>query len=326
MNSSHDGPAGTRRVLALDQVEAWQGPPLILFVGIDTGGSLVHAVFDRWAALLERPWTLRGLDLPAATPPETYRLLMSIMRDNPAVDGAVITAHKLRLFRACAPELTRRDWLTDATHEVNTLATGQTVDGYALSLTRILPVPIGGLNVLCLGAGGAATALLLALHLDFATGTAAQPQQPARVVFTDTDPRALDDLRAVASRARIAPHRLAYVSVSDPRDTDALLAELPAPALVVNATGLGKDAPGSPLTDRAPFHPAILAWDLNYRGALTFLRQASNGGAATVDGWDYFVAGWAGSLTAIAGTPFTDDLLTRFAQAAAPHRPSATGR
>jgi shikimate 5-dehydrogenase len=332
MNPPHDGPAGTRRVLALDQVEAWQGQPLILFVGIDTCGSLVHTVFDRWAALLERPWTLRGLDMPAATPPETYRRLMSMMRDNPAVDGAVITAHKLRLFRACAPELTRRDWLTDATHEVNTLATGQTVDGYArdaLSLTRILPllpVPIDGLNVLCLGAGGAATALLLALHLDLATGTAARSQQPARVVFTDTDPRALDALRTVASRARIAPDRLAYVPVSDPRDTDALLADLPAPALVVNATGLGKDAPGSPLTDRAPFHPSILAWDLNYRGALTFLRQATNGGAATVDGWDYFVAGWAGGLTAIAQTPFTDDLLSRFAQAAAPHRPSATDR
>ncbi len=41
-----------------------------------------------------------------------------------------------------------------------------------------------------------------------------------------------------------------------------------------------------------------------------------------MDGWDYFVAGWAGGLTAIAETPFTADVLTRFAQAAAPHRPA----
>ncbi|MEO3858533.1 hypothetical protein [Acrocarpospora sp. B8E8] len=56
-------------VLTVDEVEAWQGPPLILFVGISTGGSLVHRVFGRWAALLDQPWTLRGVDLPAGTPP-----------------------------------------------------------------------------------------------------------------------------------------------------------------------------------------------------------------------------------------------------------------
>jgi hypothetical protein len=40
------------------------------------------------------------------------------------------------------------------------------------------------------------------------------------------------------------------------------------------------------------------------------------------------VAGRAGDLTAIAQTPFTGDVLTRFARAAAPYHPSrpATGR
>lgn len=300
-------------VLTLDQVESWHGRPLVLFVGVSTGGSLVHAVFDRWAALLERPWKLRGIDLPPDTPPRAYRRLVAAVRDLPAVAGAVVTAHKLRLYRACADDLARRDRLVELTHEVNALAAADgAVSGYArdaLSLTHVLPSTP---QVLCLGTGGAGTALLLALH---------QRDAAPRAVFADTNPRALEDLRAVAVRAGVDPGRLSFVPVRGPDDCDALVASLSGPALVVNATGLGKDAPGSPLTDRAPFGPGMLAWDFNYRGTLTFLRQAAARGASTMDGWDYFVAGWAGGLTAIAGTPFADDLLIRFGQAAAPYRP-----
>ena len=268
------------------------------------------------------------------------------MRRNPEVHGALITAHKLRLYRACAQDLERRDWLTDITHEINALATAATLAGYArdaLSLGRILPAIIRStgagtmhdlhdLHVLCLGAGGAATALMLALHLDtgpdWHAGAGPHPRDdpPASVAFTDVDPAALADLRSVADRAGIGTSRLSFLRVREPADSDALVAGLPSPTLVINATGLGKDAPGSPVTDRARFGPATLAWDLNYRGDLTYLRQAAASGAETMDGWDYFVAGWAGGLTAIAETPFTADLLTRFGLAAAPYRPQAVRR
>ncbi|MEN3309988.1 MAG: shikimate dehydrogenase [Micromonosporaceae bacterium] len=322
-----------QRALALDEVAAWSGPPLILFVGVDTGGSLVHPVFGRWAEALGQPWILRGVDLPADTPAGTYLRLVETMRANRLVHGAIVTAHKLRLYRACASALTRRDRLVDLTHEINTLTT---VDGTvtgdardAVSLTHVLPtVPrhhtggrLDGLHLLCLGSGGAATALLLALHLDPTTGRP-RADLPAHTTFTDTDPDALDALRAVAQRAGIQPARLSYAHVHDRTGNDALVASLPAPALVINATGLGKDTPGSPLTHDAPLRPGTVAWDFNYRGDLTFLRQARAAGATTVDGWDYFVAGWAGGLTAIAGTPLTSDLLTRLSRAAAGYRPS----
>lgn len=323
-----------RRVLTLDQVASWQGPPLIVFVGVSTGGSLAHTVFDRWARLLGQPWTLRGVDLPLDAPPWTYQRLLAAMRDNPAVHGAIVTAHKLRLYRDCAPDLARRDLLVDLTHEVNTLASDTDVAAYArdaLSLTQVVPAlvrrsaagTLSDLHILCLGAGGAATALLLALHLDLDATNAVtpRPDRPASVVFADRNPRALDDLRQVAARAGLDPTQVSFAQVHGPDDCDRLLAELPSPALVVNATGLGKDAPGSPVSDGAPLGPATLAWDLNYRGTLTFLRQAADHGARTVDGWDYFVAGWAGGLTAIARTPFSSGLLTRFKQAAAPLRP-----
>lgn len=338
MCANRDEASGYGRVLTLDQVASWCGPPLILFVGVTTTGSLAHTVFQRWAALLGRTWTLRGVDLPTDTPPQTYRQLVSAMRDNPAVRGAVITAHKLRLYRVCAPDLAGDDPLVGLTHEVNTLVTdtsGATVTGYArdaVSLTLILPeLPrhadvdsLRKLHVLCLGAGGAATALLLALHIDMTAEPGSLPGAPAHIVFADTDPSALDDLRAVAARAMIDPTRVSFVHAVDPGACDALVASLRSPALVINATGRGKEAPGSPVTYQAPFRPTTLAWDFNYRGPLTFLHQATTRGARTLDGWDYFVAGWAGSLTSIAGIPFTSDLLTRFAHVAKPSRPRET--
>lgn len=75
------------------------------------------------------------------------------------------------------------------------------------------------------------------------------------------------------------------------QDNDALLAACPPGTLVVNATGLGKDAPGSPL--RAPIFPAAaIAWDLNDRGDLLLLDQARGAGITAVDGWRYFPHGW----------------------------------
>jgi shikimate 5-dehydrogenase len=67
--------------------------------------------------------------------------------------------------------------------------------------------------------------------------------------------------------------------------------------LVINATGLGKDRPGSPITDEGRFPRRAVVWELNYRGALDFLQQARRTAverALTVhDGWEYFIHGWS---------------------------------
>jgi shikimate dehydrogenase len=177
---------------------------------------------------------------------------------------------------------------------------------------------------LCLGAGGAATALLLAVTLEIPESLkaghpvpAAQP--PERMMFTDVDPAALHALHDVADRCGVLTPKITFHHAPD--GVGSLLESLQAGSLVVNATGLGKDRPGSPLLSDARFPRATLAWDFNYRGDLEFLRQARKAGAATVDGWDYFVAGWGAALTAIADQPFTAQLLARLHRAAATFRP-----
>ena len=66
--------------------------------------------------------------------------------------------------------------------------------------------------------------------------------------------------------------------------------------MVVNATGLGKDAPGSPLTNAAIFPERGVAWEFNYRGDLVLVDQAraqeQSRELLVEDGWVYFLHGW----------------------------------
>jgi shikimate 5-dehydrogenase len=109
------------------------------------------------------------------------------------------------------------------------------------------------------------------------------------------------------SEARLVSARAALANLDDriefrflhnpgPADNDRTVAALPPYSLVVNATGLGKDAPGSPVTDAVSWPRDSLVWEINYRGDLLFKRQAEarqkEKNLHVEDGWGYFVFGW----------------------------------
>ena len=87
-----------------------------------------------------------------------------------------------------------------------------------------------------------------------------------------------------------------YFLCPTPSDNDKVVAMLKPGSLLANATGLGKDRPGSPLTDDVAFPENGIVWDFNYRGDLIFLDQANAqkgaGNLRIEDGWFYFIHGW----------------------------------
>jgi shikimate dehydrogenase len=89
----------------------------------------------------------------------------------------------------------------------------------------------------------------------------------------------------------------------DPRRNDALMEALPSGSMVINATGMGKDRPGSPVTDAGRFPERGLAWELNYRGELDFLHQARRQRherrLLVEDGWVYFLHGWSSVIAEV---------------------------
>ena len=123
----------------------------------------------------------------------------------------------------------------------------------------------------------------------------ARRRPPSRIVVSDRSPGRLNEIRRIHGSSASAS-RPTMFSPLNAGDNDSVLAGLRAGSLIVNATGLGKDAPGSPLTDAARFPERAIAWDLNYRGDLVLLEQARAEASCRAlkveDGWTYFLHGW----------------------------------
>jgi shikimate 5-dehydrogenase len=240
--------------------------------------------------------------------------LLDDLIDDESVAGAVITTHKVRLFQACRSCFAALDPLALACEEVNAVRrTAHGLYGWARDpvsvgrvVDRIWPDSEG--QVLCLGAGG--TALALAHHL---------LARRAGVQLVCAEPS-----HAAAARFTRQAQRGVSMHVGDGPWDELVNAAAPG-SLIVNATGMGKDRPGAPITSSARFPPRAVVWELNYRGKLQFLEcallQAESSGLEVHDGWQLFCHGWAAALSAVLDLPDDERLGDRFVEAAKSLRP-----
>ena len=271
------------------------------FIGVTTRQSSINRVFPLWAERLGLgDCELRGWDFPLRDDPRRYRAALAAIKADPGSLGALVTSHKIDIGAACRDLFEEFDPLTAALGEVGSIYKrngclhGRAVDPWTsgCALAEILPDGFRWEDraALILGAGGAGTAL--AWHL--ARGGDAL-NRPARVLVVDRVAARLAHLRALHATwpgaVPLACHEAVSVEVAD-----GLIANLPPGSLVVNATGVGKDTPGSPLSGAAIFPHEGQIWEFNYRGDLRFLDQAraqqKERGLRIADGWGYFLHGW----------------------------------
>jgi len=270
------------------------------FVGVSTGHSSIRKVFPAWADTLQLPTrTLIGHDVPLGAAAPVYRSLVQQISQDHLHRGALVTTHKVSVYDAAKDLFDELDDLAAVFGEISSIykrgsqLCGSAKDPITVSLALEELVPDGhftatGAEVLCLGSGGSGRALSHQLGV--------RSDRPARVTCTARSEVKLTHLRDLHERAGLSTSLFRYVVASNTHDTDALVAALPPGSLVVNATGLGKDRPGSPLSDQVAFPERGLIWDFNYRGSLGFLRQAQrqqhDKDLVVEDGWRYFIHGW----------------------------------
>jgi shikimate dehydrogenase len=290
------------------------------FVGVSTALSSIRKVFPLWSEILGLDAKLVGLDIPLGAPPSAYREAVTTMQRDPACAGALVTTHKIALFDAARDMFDHLDDFAASVGEISSIAIrdGRTLGAAkdpltaGLSLEEVLAEDhfAQGAQVLCLGAGGAGTAIGWYLGQ--------RKDAPDRMTFVDVETTRLRHLREVLSRH--APHVDLRTRTAAEADGTAELAALPPGSLVVNATGLGKDRPGSPLPDSALFPERSVVWELNYRGPLEFLaqarRQQEDRGLEVVDGWRYFIHGWSQVIDEVFDVPMEPALVARLAEAA----------
>jgi shikimate 5-dehydrogenase len=294
-----------------------------VFVGVDTSGSAVRAAFPRWLAAVGLEGRLECVDLPLDSSIARYRDLVGSFRADDGVKGALVTSHKTALFEAAADLFDTIEPLASLAREISVVLpsrgglTASVVEPFSIRacLEDMLTTSTWGpgRDLLVLGAGGTASSLLISMFEATVRGHGSIPA-PARVVLVDVLERRLAAARLLLDR--LAPGVEVVTLVNEAAAGVDPLALVGQGALVVNATGLGKDRPGSPIELPAAWPRGAIVWECNYRGERPFLRdalaQAATRDLHVHDGWQLFLHGWGTFFERLLDRPMTPDERARF--------------
>ena len=293
---------------------------IMRFVGVSTSNSSINKVFPLWAQILGLDAQLIGLDIPIGASAQEYRKAIVEMRDDPRCVGALVTTHKIALYEAAKDMFKSFDQFATACGEVSSVKTksgevfGSAKDPITagLALSEFLETNhfSTGAQVVCFGDGGAATAIAWYL-----TGLAIPP---AKINFFGLSNDRLNHLKKVVSGRNGTSS--VVINQSNPEAIANTLSNLPDGSVIINATGMGKDLPGSPMPEGVHFPRNCIVWELNYRGSLDFLKQAESEAASAnlkvVDGWRYFIYGWSSVISEVFDIKLTPEMMTRLSAAA----------
>lgn len=276
--------------------------PTIYFIGVTTTQSSIMRVFPEWAkALGLKDAVIKGIDFKPHSSAEEYREAVEFIKNDPLSLGALVTTHKIDLYNACKDQFEYLDPYAVTLGEISSISKkdgklcGHAKDPISsgLALENFVPEnywkDYDG-DVLLLGAGGSSLAMSMYL-----TQEKFGDNVPSRIIIANRSVPRLESAKELLKGLNPAT-KIEYIHNPTPADNDKTLASLKPHSLIVNATGLGKDAPGSPLTDDCEFPMDSLVWEINYRGNLIFKDQADAQKEVkhlhVEDGWIYFIHGW----------------------------------
>jgi shikimate 5-dehydrogenase len=301
-------------------------------VGVTTGKSSIMKIFPRWMEALGQPEVvIEGIDHSIHDRPEAYRQTVAQIKYDPLSMGALVTTHKIDLLSAAADLFDELHASARLTGEVSSISKqdsrliGHAKDPYSSgkSLDAILGEGYFGRtmgHLLCFGAGGSGKAI--SLHLINKTDPA---DRPARLVVVNRSQGRLDDLQAMVASLE-TDIEFEYIRNEDPGQNDRIMQSMPSGSVVINATGMGKDTPGSPVTDDGLFPSGGVAWEINYRGELDFWQQAmaqKDRRSLTVeDGWLYFLYGWTMVIAEVLHIEINEAMFKKLGRIAGELRPA----
>ncbi len=300
------------------------------FFGVRTAGSMAFRLFPHWAEVLGLEGaTLEGVDIPLGRALELHRVSVQALKVDASVKGALITSHKLSVVRAAADLIDSFTPQARLCQEVSALYKrdgrlwGDACDpaNSGLAMAHFVGPHYwrrhAGAEILSLGGGGASVALLLHLLTE-------ARWRPRRLTIVDIREDNLAHCEAVAKPLSVAGMKIVYLLSESQLDNDALVASLPPHSMVINATGMGKDLPGSPITNAVVFPEGGAAWELNYRGERRFLQQAlaqrDSRALQVTDGWHYFLHGWSSVIRRVFDVPITPATFAAFCAASEANR------
>lgn len=304
--------------------------PTFYFIGVTTGKSSIMKVFPLWMKVLGREEVvMEGVDCKIHDDPESYRRAVAQIKYDPLSLGALVTTHKIDLLNAARDMFEYLDPYAEITGEISSISKlDGRLEGHAkdpltsgASLDAIIDKDYFGRtggNVLSFGAGGSAIATLLHLINKKDKG-----DRPGKFTFVNRSQGRLDHAKEMVGNLQ-TDIEIEYIQNTDPVVNDQIMENFPPHSIIINATGMGKDTPGSPITWEGKFPLNSIAWEFNYRGELDFMHQAlaqvESRNVFVEDGWLYFVHGWTQVVAQVLHFDLTPALFDQLNEAAASTR------
>lgn len=276
--------------------------PTFYYIGVTTDKSSINRVFPAWAEHLRIGDTsFIGIDCKIHDEPEVYRKVVKFIKRDELSLGALVTSHKLDLFVAARDMFDNVDYYAELLGETSCISKqGKNLWAHAkdpitagLSYESFVPKDHWkkkNREICIIGAGGASLALTCYLM-----ETLPQDNWPSAIHVTNRSTPRLEEMKKI--HEKINPGiKMTYTHCPKFEQNDEIVNKLKSHSLVINGTGLGKDYPGSPVTDSVEFPEHGMVWDYNYRGDLHFLvqgrKQQEEKKLHVEDGWIYFIHGW----------------------------------
>jgi shikimate 5-dehydrogenase len=300
--------------------------PTFYFIGVTTTKSSIMKVFPLWMKILGREEVvMEGVDCKIHDDPEVYRKAVAQIKYDPLSLGSLVTTHKIDLLNAARDMFDYLDPYAVITGEVSCISKLEgRLEGHAkdpitsgASLDAIIEPGYFARaqgDVLCFGAGGSGVATLLHLINKKEKG-----DRPNKFTFVNRSQGRLDHAREMVG-GLTSDIEIEYICNSDPLINDKIMEKFPPYSIIINATGMGKDTPGSPITWDGKFPMNSISWEFNYRGELDFLHQSlaqvESRKVKVEDGWLYFVHGWTQVVAQVLHFDLTPTLFDQMNQAA----------
>lgn len=259
-------------------------------------------VFGEWAKYLNLgDCPIKGIDCKWHDESQVYRDVVEFIKEDELSLGGLVTTHKIDLLTAARDLFDELGPYAQLLGETSCISKcdgkliGHAKDPITSGLSLEAFVPDGywknSQGQICLlGAGGSSLALTT-----YFMKLRNPDDCPAKIFVTNRSTPRLEEMRRIHEQIESSLD-IEYIHCPSPEDNDRIVNALAPGSIVINATGLGKDAPGSPLTDNAIFPENGMSWEFNYRGDLLFLEQANaqkqQRNLQIEDGWVYFIHGW----------------------------------
>ena len=238
------------------------------FIGVTTAKSSIMKLFPLWMDALGHPdLKIYPYDLKIHDDPINYRKAVAQIKYDQNSYGALITTHKMDLYTAAKDMFDYLDPFANFLHEVSCISKKEgRLEGHAKD-----PISSGAsydhfiksnyfketnAQILIFGAGGSSIATIL--HL---INKKDKEDKPSTLTVINRSQGRLEHLKGIVSTLK-TDIKIEYICNDNPEINDRIMSGLPPFSIVINSTGMGKDTPGSPVTDKGLFPENGWVWEL----------------------------------------------------------------